>query len=136
MRVKERQNGDVDLIVHGLPVSVWEKPEIADPFCASFDVERFRSVTPDPKYRERVHLVLASGSLERAVQATSREPGTRPLPKPRAKRNRDDEDSYPTPRQSFLLGYGHDGRVFWQTPVWPHMLVAGSTGCGKSNSRV
>ncbi|MCL6489136.1 MAG: DUF87 domain-containing protein [Alicyclobacillus mali] len=132
VRVKERANGDVELIVHGLPVSIWQKPEIADPFCASFGVERFRSVTPDPKHRERVHLVLASGSLERAMQAASRESGTRRLPKPKVKRNRDDEDPYPMPRQSFLLGYGHDGRVFWQTPVWPHLLVAGSTGSGKS----
>ncbi|AEJ42347.1 FtsK/SpoIIIE domain-containing protein [Alicyclobacillus acidocaldarius] len=33
---------------------------------------------------------------------------------------------------SFLLGYGHDGKVFWHLPTWPHLLIAGSTGSGKS----
>ncbi|WP_062310401.1 FtsK/SpoIIIE domain-containing protein [Alicyclobacillus sendaiensis] len=132
VRVKERANGDVELIVHGLPVSVWQKPEIAEPFCASFGVERFRSVTPDPKRRERVHLVLASGSLEHALRTADRERGMRRPRRSKVRHNREDEDTYPAPRQSFLLGYGHDGRVFWQTPVWPHLLVAGSTGSGKS----
>ncbi|AEJ42323.1 FtsK/SpoI [Alicyclobacillus acidocaldarius subsp. acidocaldarius Tc-4-1] len=132
VRVKERANGDVELVVQGLPASIWQKPEIADPFCASFGVERFRSVTQDPKRRDRVHLVLASGSLDQVVKAAGREPGTRRLPKPKVKRDRDDEDAHPAARMSFLLGYGHDGRVFWQTPVWPHLLVAGSTGSGKS----
>ncbi|WP_304459278.1 FtsK/SpoIIIE domain-containing protein [Alicyclobacillus sendaiensis] len=130
VRVKERANGDVELIVAGLPASIWQRDEIATPFCASFGVERFRSVTQDPKRRDRVHLVLASGSLDQVVKAASREPGTRRLPKPRVKRDRDDEESHPA--VSFLLGYGHDGKVFWRLPTWPHLLIAGSTGSGKS----
>ncbi|AEJ42333.1 FtsK/SpoIIIE domain-containing protein [Alicyclobacillus acidocaldarius] len=132
VRVKERANGDVELIVAGLPASIWQKPEITDPFCASFGVERFRSVSQDPKRRDRVHLVLASGSLDQVVKATSRELGARRLPKPKVKRDRDDEDAHPVARMSFLLGYGHDGKVFWRLPIWPHLLIAGSTGSGKS----
>uniref|UniRef100_UPI0026F458D2 FtsK/SpoIIIE domain-containing protein n=1 Tax=Alicyclobacillus sendaiensis TaxID=192387 RepID=UPI0026F458D2 len=132
VRTKERANGDVELIVQGLPTSIWQKPEIADPFCASFGVERFRSVTQDPKRRDRVHLVLASGSLDQVVKAAGRETGARRLPKPKVKRDQDDEDAHPVARMSFLLGYGYDGKVFWHLPTWPHLLIAGSTGSGKS----
>lgn len=93
-----------------VPQAVWESEAVQFPFCGALGVKRFDRVYTDE--HGGVHLVMSKGILP-----------SKPLTQK--------ERNHAGIRQ-LALGYTHQGRVTIRYDERPHLLIAGSTGSGKS----